>query len=165
MDMDTDREPKSKSQVKREMLALQSLGERLFDLPADRIKMIEMPPELRDALLFGKTIRKGEARRRQIQYIGALMREIDPGPIEKVLDSIQRGHFQNTEHFKELERWRDELVGGNEGSLEEIVSKFPAADRRTLRRLALNARKEREENRPPKASRALFRLLKELSES
>ncbi|MCE5335047.1 MAG: DUF615 domain-containing protein [Desulfobacteraceae bacterium] len=154
-------ERKSKSQVKREMLALQDLGEKLVALSADQIKKIDMPLELRDALLFAKTIDKGEPRRRQLQYVGALMREADPEPIRKGLDAVSKGLFQDTAQFKELEQWRDELVEGNDGLLEEIVSR--GAERQTLRHLILSARKEREGNKPPKASRALFRFLKALS--
>jgi ribosome-associated protein len=161
--MDSGMEPKSKSQVKKEMLALQTLGEKLVDLTADQIKKIDMPLELRDALLFAKTINRGEARRRQLQYIGVLMREADPGPIQKALDTIGRGQLQDAEQFEELERWRDELVEGSDGLLEQIVSRFPGADRQTLRQLVLNARKEREGKKPPKASRALFRFLRTLS--
>ncbi len=162
--MGTGVEPKSKSQMKREMLALQTLGERLVGLSSDQIKKIEMPSELRDALLFAKTI-KGEARRRQLQYIGALMREADPEPIQNALDTIGRGQLQDAEQFEELERWRDELVRGNTGLMEEILSRFPGTDRRTLRRLVLSARKEREGEKPPKASRVLFRFLKGLSDT
>ena len=72
--MVTGMEPKSKTRIKKEMLALQALGEKLVELSADQIKKIDMPLELRDALLFAKTINKGEARRRQLQYIGVLMR-------------------------------------------------------------------------------------------
>ena len=84
-------EPKSKTQVKKEMLALQALGEKLVELTANQIKKIDMPLELRDALLFAKTINRGEARRRQLQYVGVLMREADPEPIQKALDTIRRG--------------------------------------------------------------------------
>ena len=156
-------EPKSKSQVKREMLALQALGEKLTELTADQIQKIDMPLELRDALLFAKSINKGEARRRQLQYVGVLMREADPEPIRKALDTISRGQMLEAKQFKELERWRDELVEGSDGLIEEIVSRFPGTDRQTLRQLVLSARKEREGNKPPKASRALFRFLKALS--
>src|SRR5208283_3373411 len=97
-------EPRSKSQVKREMLALQNLGEKLVGLTADQIMKIDMPMELRDALLFAKTINKGEARRRQLQYIGVLMRKADPEPIQKALDTIGRGHLLDATQFKELER-------------------------------------------------------------
>ncbi|MGO9018400.1 MAG: ribosome biogenesis factor YjgA [Syntrophobacteraceae bacterium] len=156
-------EPRSKSQVKREMLALQTLGEKLVGLTSDQIMKIDMPSELRDALLFAKTINKGEARRRQLQYIGVLMREADPEPIQKALDTIGRGHLLDAKHFEELERWRDELVKGRDGILEEIVSRFPDVDRQALSQLVLSARKEREGNKPPKASRALFRFLRALS--
>ncbi len=156
--MDAETEPKSKSQVKREMLALQALGEKLVELSADQIEKIDMPSELRDALLFAKTISRGGARRRQLQYIGALMRKSDPEPIQKALDTIGRGQLQDAKKFQEIERWRDELTGGNDVLLEEIVSR--GADRQTLRHLVLSARKEREGNKPPKASRALFRFLK-----
>ena len=157
-----DMEPKSKSQVKREMLVLQSLGEKLVDLSRDQIMKIEMPPELQDAVLFAKTIKRGEARRRQLQYIGSLMREVDPEPIQKAVDDLSRGRLQDAERFKELERWRDGLVDGNSSVMEEIVNRFPDVDRRELNRLALMAAKEREGNKPPKASRALFRLLRGL---
>ncbi len=161
--MAEEMEPRSKSQVKREMLALQALGEKLVGLAADQIMKIDMPMELRDALLFAKTINKGEARRRQLQYIGVLMREADPEPIQKALDTISRGLLLDAKRFEELERWRDELVEGSEGIFEEILDRFPGADRQTLRRLALSARKEQEVNKPPKASRALFRFLRALS--
>jgi ribosome-associated protein len=156
-------ERKSKTQVKKEMLALQALGERLAELSSDRIKKIEVPVELRDALLMCKTIGKGEARRRQLQYIGALMREADTEPIEKALDALDRGDRQGELRFKELERWRDALIDGNDDLMGEILGRFPGADRQTLRQLVLNARKEREGQRPPKASRALFRFLIGLS--
>ncbi len=161
--MDNEIERKSKSQVKREMLALQALGEKLLALSADQIRKIEMPPELQEALLFCKTIKKGEARRRQVQYIGVIMREIDPVPLQKALDAIERGNIQDVQKFKEIELWRDELVKGNESVLEVIANQFPDLDRRAVLRLADDARREREKNKPPKASRALFRLLKALS--
>ncbi len=159
--MDSEMEPKSKSQVKKEMLALQTLGEKLAALSVDQIKMIDMPFELRDALLFARTINRGEARRRQLQYIGVLMRETDPGPIQKALDIIDRGQSLDAKQFEELERWRDELIEGSDVLVEEIVSR--GAERQALRHLVLSARKEREGNKPPKASRALFRFLKALS--
>jgi ribosome-associated protein len=161
--MAAEMEPKSKSQVKREMLALQNLGQKLMGLATDKIMKIDMPMELRDALLFAKTITKGEARRRQLQYIGVLMREADPEPIQKALDTIGRGLLLDAKRFEEFERWRDELVKGNDGIMEEILDRFPGAERQTLRQLALSARKEREVNKPPKASRALFRFLRTLS--
>ncbi len=156
-------ERKSKSQIKRDMLALQAIGERLAELSSDQIKKIELPLELRDALLVCKTIRIGEARRRQLQYIGALMREADPEPIQKALDAIDSGNLQDELQFKKLEQWRDNLIDGNDDLIGEILSQFPGTDRQTLRQLVLNARKEREGQKPPKASRVLFRFLRALT--
>lgn len=160
-DMDAT-EPKSKSQMKREQTALQELGEKLVELAPDQLQKIGMPEDLREALLFAKKLKRGEALRRQLQYIGALMRESDPEPIRTALETIARGRRQDAAQFHELEQWRDELIKGNDGLLEEIVGRFPDADRQRLRMLASNARKEADANKPAKSSRALFRLLQTL---
>ena len=155
----------SKSQVKREMLALQSLGEQLVVLSLDQLKKIEMPQDLREAVLFARTLKKSEHWRRQMQYIGTLMRDADPEPIRKALDEINRGRGHDAQLFRELEQWRNGLIDGNDGFLGDMVNHFADADRKRLRRLVLDARKEREGNKPPKASRALFRYLRELSKT
>lgn len=160
---------KSKSQLKREAHELQQLGEQLTKLSADRLQRIRMPEELREAVLFAKSIKSRGALRRQIQTIGSLMRDIDAEPIRNALEDIAGGSKRQAIHFQKLERWRDALI--NEGelpldeSIEAIVEELPQADRQQLRRLALNARKERETSKPPKSSRALFRYLRELSEA
>lgn len=146
------------------MLALQALGEQLVELAQNQIDKVEMPQDLREAVLFARTLKRGEARRRQLQYIGALMREIDPEPIRSALDEIGRGQSLDAGRFRKLEQWRDGLVDGNDELLEEILTEFGHADRQRLRRLVLSARKEREANKSPKSFRALFRYLRELSE-
>ena len=161
--MDNTMEQKSKSQAKREMLALQSLGEQLVDLSPNEISKIEMSQDLREAVLFARTLKKREAWRRQMQYIGTLMRDADPGPIRKAVAEIGRGRGHDAQLFRELEQLRNGLIEGNDEFLANTVNHFPDADRKRLHRLALNARKEREGNKPPKASRALFRYLRELS--
>jgi ribosome-associated protein len=161
--VDNSVERKSKSQVKREMHALQSLGEHLVDLSPNQISKIEMPQDLREAVLFARTLKKSEAWRRQMQYIGTLMRDADPEPIRMAVEAISRGRGQETQLFRQLEQWRKGLIDGNDEFLGDLLNHFPDADRKRLRRLALTARKEREENKPPKASRALFRYLRELS--
>ena len=158
-------ERKSKSQVKREMLALQALGEQLVELPSGQINKIEMPEDLREAVLFAKSLKKNETRRRQMQYIGTLMREADPEPIQKALDEINRGQGLEAGLFQELEQLRNGLIDGNESLMEKALNRFPDADRQRLRQLANNARKEKEGEKPPKSSRALFRYLKELAET
>lgn len=155
-------EKKSKSQVKREMTALQKLGEQLAGLTEDQIRRIELPEELREALLFAKTTRKHEALRRQMQYIGTLMRGIDPEPVERAIDTALHGHRVQQRVFQQAEEWRDELLKGNDAILEELIDRFPAADHQHLRQLTLNARKEILLDKPPKSSRTLFRYLREL---
>ena len=83
-------EQKSKSQIKREMKALQKLGEKLLGLSPNQIKKIKIPQELKEAVLFAKTLKKHEARRRQLQYIGALMRNTDPEPILQVFENLDQ---------------------------------------------------------------------------
>lgn len=158
-------ERKSKSQVKREMLALQSVGEQLVVLTPDQISNIEMPQDLREAVLFAKTLKRSETWRRQMQYIGALMRNADPEPIRKALDGINRGRGHDAQLFREIEQWRNGLIDGNDEFLGKTLNRFPNADRKRLRSLVLKARKEREEDKPPKASRALFRYLRELAKA
>jgi len=150
----------SKSQKKREAESLQELGERLVKLPAERIEEIGLPEDIYKAIMFTKTVRSHGGLRRQMQYIGTLMRKIDPEPVREALHNLDTGDYQKTLEFKELERWRDGLIAGNEKLVEEILEKYPAADRQKLTQLARNAIKEKESNKPPKSYRALFRYLK-----
>ena len=100
-----------------------------------------------------------------MQYIGTLMREADPEPIREALDEISRGQRPDAQLFRKIEQWRDGLVDGNDGFLEEILNHLPDADRQRLRQFVLNARREKEGNKPPQSSRALFRYLRELSKT
>ncbi|MBI5740071.1 MAG: DUF615 domain-containing protein [Nitrospirae bacterium] len=153
-------EYKSKSQKKREAEALQELGGRLVKLPAERIGEIGLPEDIYQAVMFAKTVKGHGGLRRQMQYIGTLMRRIDPAPVQEALHNLEAGDYQKTLEFREMERWRDELIAGNAELMEEILKKFPAADRQKLTQLSRNAIKEKEGNKPPKAFRALFRYLK-----
>ncbi len=153
---------KSKTQKKQEALSLQELGERLVKLSAEQIEDIDLPKEIYDAVNFIKTIKSHGARRRQMQYIGSLMRKIDPGPVLEALNNIEQGYYKRTMTFKEIENWRDELIAGNESLIKEILLKCPDADPRQIAQLVQRARKEKEHNNPPKASRELFRYLRDI---
>jgi ribosome-associated protein len=161
-DLDRTMEQKSKSQVKREMLGLQALGEQLVELSPDQISKIEMSQDLREAVLFAGKLKRGEALRRQMQYIGTLMRQAELEPIRKALDDISRGQRLDAQRFHKIEQWRNGLIDGNDEILEDLLAQFPDADRQRLRQCVLNARKEKAADQPPKASRALFRYLSEL---
>jgi len=153
---------KSKTQKKKEAESLQKLGEQLVSLSAEQLKDIGLPAEIHDAVVFAKTIKSRRALRRQMQYIGMLMRNIDPAPVREALNHLEQGLYQRTTAFKETEMWRDELIAGNTVIIDEILKKCPAADRRQIVQLVKNAIKEKEENRPPQSSRALFRYLKKI---
>ena len=150
---------KSKTQKKKEADSLQELGEKLLKLSKEQIEDIEFPSEICDAIRFAKTIKSHGARRRHMQYIGTLMRKIDPEPVLEAIENIEQGDYRKAAAFKELETWRDQLIDGNKKLMEEILIKCPDADRQQLTQLVRNAIKERENNKPPKASRALFRYL------
>ena len=155
----------SKTQKKREAIALQDLGEKLVKLPDEQLKGIDMPEELSNAVRQAKTIKSHVALKRQMQFIGTLMRKIDPAPVREAIDGIEQGNYKKAMEFKETERWRDELMAGNKELMEEILVKYPSADRQQLSQLIRNAIKEKTNNKPPKAFRALFRYLKEIKKS
>ncbi len=150
---------KSKTQKKKEAESLQELGEKLLKLSAEQTKSIELPDEIYDAIRFTKTIKSHGARRRHMQYIGTLMRKIDPEPIHDAIRNIEDGDYKKALAFKEKERWRDELIAGNKKLMEEILEQCPDAERQQLTQLVRNAIKERDSSKPPKAYRALFRYL------
>ena len=154
----------SKSQVKRDMTALQDLGAQLVALSGERLAKIDMPEALREAVREAQRISKHEARRRQLQYIGKLMRSADPAPIRAALDEINGVSAIANARQHRLERLRTRLLE-DEGVLGDIATAHPGADLQHLRQLRRNALKEQEQGKPPRAYRELFRVLRELEES
>ena len=163
MTMDLE-EKKSKSQVKREMHALEKLGEKLAKLPAGKIKTMGLREELLEAIRFAKTITTRGAAKRQRQYIGRLMRNENSQSIEMALADIDGEHHAVTEQFKELERLRDRLIEENSEVVDEVLNRYPHMERQRLMQLVRGARKERELSKPPRSYRALFVYLRECSE-
>ncbi len=154
----------SKSQLKREMTALQKLGEELIAEPKERVKRVPMPEDVRDAILECQTIKDHEGRRRQLQYVGKKMRTLDEdeiAAIQKTLDSWKGLSKADTAAMHALERRRDKLLS-DDGALTELLAQYPEVDVQQLRTLIRNARKEQAENRPPKAYREIFQILKQL---
>ena len=156
-------EEKSRTQLKEDMKSLQLLGETIVKLPLERINKIDMPDVLREAVCLARTLTKHEARRRQMQYIGTLMRKIDAELISRFVDDINRGSKNESREFNKLEKLRDDLMNGREGAMEQVLEIYPGVDRQHLRQLVRNAVKEKEKEQSPKPSRALFRYLKELT--
>lgn len=155
-------EQKSKSQVKREMHALQELGSALVKLSSDQFKKLTLPEKLHDAVSEARNIHQHGALKRQLQYIGRLMREVDAAPIQAQLDVLLGNSRQATQTLHRIEQWRDQLLGEGEQALEDLLQQYPHADRQYLRQLLRNANKESQNNKPPKSARSLFRYLREL---
>ena len=163
---DIDNEPSeyrgpSKSQRKREMTALQELGEELVGLSRERLLKIEMPERLLDAILDAQRITKHEARRRQMQYIGKIMRDVDAAPLQAAMDEINGVSKAATIRQHQLENLRTRLME-DEAMFSEVARDFPGADIQHLRQLRRNALKEAEQGKPPRAYRELFRELRAL---
>lgn len=146
------------------MHELQALGVALVALPDSQLKEMQLNAELLEAVLEAKRIRSHEARRRQMQYIGRLMRDVDPAPIRGRLAEIEGHGARATARHRRLEAWRERLLGDDE-ALTEFAAAFPAADLQAVRTLIRNARKEQKEGKPPRASRELFRVLKAIESS
>jgi ribosome-associated protein len=155
--------PPSKSQKKRDMNALQDLGARLLELSAEALERVDMPADLKQAVREAKAMKGHEARRRQTQFIGTLMRRADPEPIRRALEFKDQGQLEDARAFQRLETWREGLLAGDAAMAAEILAACPAADLKRLERLAAEARREREKNLAPKAFRALFRALRDLA--
>ena len=158
---DEERGP-SKSQRKRDMTALQILGQALVDMPSDRLAKLEMPDALRLAIRDAGRFTKHEARRRQMQYIGKLMRGVDAAPLQAAVDAMRGVSAADSARLHRLERLRTQLLDDEPAALAEIAASHPGADLQRLRTLRRNAIKEREQERPPRALREIFRVLREL---
>ncbi|GAB3544008.1 ribosome biogenesis factor YjgA [Noviherbaspirillum agri] len=154
----------SKSQLKREMTALQELGEELVSQPKERVMRVPMPEDVREVILECQKIKDHEGRRRQMQYVGKKMRlleEDEVAAIQKVLDSWKGASKAETAAMHALERRREKLLADDK-ALTELKEQYPEVDVQQLRTLIRNARKEQAENKPPKAYREIFQILKQL---
>jgi ribosome-associated protein len=158
--MTDDAERPSKTRRKKDMHALQALGETLVELSSAQLAEVEMPDDLRDAVLEARRINGHEGRRRQLQYIGRLMRDVDPAPIRAKLDEWRGQSREATAHMHAIERWRDRLIE-NDAALTDFANEHPGADLQALRAMIRETRRERAAERPPKHFRELYRLLRD----
>ena len=145
----------SKTQRKKQMHELQGVGAQLVKLSAERLAAIRMPETLREAIMAAQGITRHEARRRQLQYIGRLMRDIDAAPIAAQLAEFHAPSKRQSALFHVAERWRQELLD-DPTAIERFVKDFPEADQKRLSDLDHAARTDRGSGRPPRAFRELF---------
>jgi ribosome-associated protein len=154
----------SKSQLKREMTALQKMGAELVAQSRDRVKRVPLPEDVREAILACQQITNHEGRRRQLQYVGKKMRTLDEeeiAAVQRTLDSWRGASKADTNAMHALERRRDKLLA-SDAVLTELLAEHPEVDAQHLRTLIRNARREQAENKPPKAYREIFQILKQL---
>ncbi|MFM9271614.1 ribosome biogenesis factor YjgA [Halomonas elongata] len=151
----------SKSRLKREMHALQALGERLIAMNESERARFPLSDELLAAIEETGRIRAREARRRHMQYVGKLMRREDLDGIQAVFDEIDREQLQRDHAFHRLEKWRDRLIDEGDDAVADFIEAFPDTDRQALRQLIRNARRERDQGKPPTNARRLFKLIRE----
>lgn len=159
--------PKSKSQKKRDMLALQDLGVELEALPKDRLARVPMPEALADAIRDARRITNHEGKRRQMQFVGKVMRKLDEAEvdaIQRVLEGFRGASKAETAKLHLVERWR-ELLLADDAALTKFLAEHPASDVQALRNIIRNARKEHETGKPPRYFRELFQAIKNALES
>ncbi len=149
----------SKTRMKKQMNDLQDLGVQLTKLSADTLKKIGLPEDLLEAVLAHKKITANGALKRQTQYIGRLMRDVDPAPIEAYLAKLRGDNAAHNALMQRIEQARERLIA-NDDALTAFIAEYPEADVGKLRTLVRNTRKEQELNKPPKNFRALFQEVK-----
>lgn len=152
----------SRSQLKREMLQLQKLGERLAGMPPAQWEQFNFSPLMLEALKESKRIKSHNAMRRHVRRLGKLLSKEDADQVSELFARMDNAHMQDTQHFHRLERWRDRLLGGEDEVINELLDICPNADRQQLRQLIRQGKKEQELTKPPAAQRKLFKYLREI---
>jgi ribosome-associated protein len=164
MSTENDGEFVSRTKKKQAVEELQKLGAALVDLPPVQLESLALPGVLLKAVLDAQRITSHEARRRQIQYIGKVMRKVDPEPVRAALAAVDGQSAAARALQRRLESWRERLIG-DDAALTEYAGAHPGADLQALRTLIRNARKEIAESKPPRAQRELFRALRGKSDA
>lgn len=152
----------SKSARKREVSALQKIGEILVDLPAPQLAKIPLEPRLAEAIYAARALKSREAIRRQLQYIGKLMRHVDTQLIEEAIAKVRDKNQQGKAQFHQIERWRDKLIAGDDKIIDEFLLQYPEADRQHIRQLSRRAQKDLTNDKKSGADTELFRYLRDL---
>jgi len=164
-DEDEDTRPPSRSAMKRASHELQELGKQLLAMPDSRLAGIDMPERLREALDMWKKTKSHEGKRRQLQFIGKVMRLVDAEPLREAVAIWQLGHARDALQLHQIERWRVELLSDDADAVTRWMAEYPQTDVQQLRNLVRQARKDAAaapEQRSGKAFRELFQLLKDI---
>lgn len=154
----------SKSRRKRDSRDLQALAAELTGLPREQLESLPLPEQLLEAIAAARTISRHGARKRQIKYIGGVLRALDVEPIRAALEEIHGHSARSAAQHQRIERWRDRLLAQGNEALTALLNERPAVDRQRIRQLIRTAQREAAVGKPPQAARRLFRALRELLE-
>jgi len=151
----------SRTQKKHDAEAAQDLGERLLDIPNKQLQTLKLPENLFDAVQEAKNIKAFGGRKRQLQYIGKLMRNIELDHIVEFFDQIDNKNYALNAKFKNMEDWRDRLVFEGNDAIQSFQTEYPNADTQQLRQLVRNANNKKNEKLALKSKRAIFQYVKD----
>lgn len=162
---DSHPEKPSKSQLKRDMIDLQKIGETLVNLSDHELAKIPLPESLFEAIKFAQSLKSHESIRRQLQYIGKLMREVDQEQIKTALKNLKMNAEANTRQFHQIEQWREQLITVGDDALKQFIETYPNTDTQHLRQLIRNAKHDRSNNKNTGSEKKLFQYIREIMQS
>ncbi len=154
--------PKSKSQIKREMESMQVLGEQLVKMTESLLHEVPLDETLKHAIMQARTMKHREGYRRQMQYIGKLMRAADVEAIEATLHKQSQKDAEQVHFLHLAETWRDRILEEGDSALNTFMNDYADADRQYLRQILRAANKDKKENKPPANARKLFKYLRDI---
>ena len=161
---DSPMETPSKSQLKRDSQKLQTLGRQLVDMPEKSLQKFALEESLHRAICEARRLKSREAKRRQIQYIGKLMRTADLDAIQLTMDRLNHQSRTYRQQFANIEHWRQRIVDEGAPAIEALIGIYPHADRQQLRNLQRQADREQQHGKSPVASKKLFKYLRQLAD-
>jgi ribosome-associated protein len=157
--MENDIQSKSKTQIKKEAEELQKLGEELTKMTKQQLERLEISDKLRNALIDARSIKSNIAARRHRQFIGALMRDVDPEPLRLALLHADTDIVVESESAKQIKIWIDKLLTSDSTIIEEFILAYPGIDRQRLRQLLRNISKEKKNKKSSKSLRTLEQII------
>lgn len=159
--MEKDNQTKSRTQIKKEAEELQKLGVALIKLTRQQVERLALPEDLKTAVIDAQSIKSKIAGRRQRQFIGALMRGVDPEPIRRAMEMVDDTPPAQSESGKQVSLWLDRLLAGDSKNQEAFMKQYPGLDRQRLRQLVRNITNKKSATKPAKPLKALEQLIRE----
>ena len=151
----------SKTELKKDSKKIQQFGRKISELTVTNIEAFKFPINIYEATMDLKNLKSNSAKKRQVQYLGKLLREIDLTDAFIVMKQLKVSSQKEIQRNNIIESWRDKLLN-NAKSITEFVDEYPKIDRQSLRQTISNAQKEKKDNKPPKHSKQLFKLIKDI---